>query len=100
MIEDRIIVQTCAEFGLNVCRSTIVRPVGVKLDLIITEVNDAGVLRLPMIQICVLILDSRGRGLDSQPENHTSDEFVNVYVICSSEGDKLPKLSPNKVANK
>lgn len=77
MNEDRIIVQTCAEFGLNVFRSIIVRPVGVKLDLIITELNDAGVLRLPMIQICVFILDSR--------DLH-SDEFVNVYVICSSEG--------------
>lgn len=39
-----------------------------------------------MIQICVFILDSRGHGLDSQRENHTSDEFANVYVICSSEG--------------
>lgn len=57
-----------------------------------------------MIQICVFILDSRGHGLDSQRGNHTSDKFVNVYVICSSGGkkwgDKLPKPSPNKVANK
>lgn len=36
MNEDRIIVQTCAEFGLNVCRSIIVRTVRVKLDLIIS----------------------------------------------------------------
>lgn len=39
-----------------------------------------------MIQICVFILDSRGHDLDSQRENHTSDKFVNVYVICSSGG--------------
>lgn len=104
MNEDRIIVQTCAEFGLNVYRSIIVRPGEVKLDLIITEVNDAGVLRLPMIQIYVFILDSRGRGLDFKQENHTSDNFVNVYVVGSTRrvkwGDKLPKTSPHKVVSK